>query len=150
VIGFDTPTNIVYTVFFPRERAAFAYGQAARRYDAVCERTCSRALARGQPQDRLVIRRQSGSGKSTILRLIWELQPIPARFFFKGVLRGCRVEIATDSRHIEGVSILGRSARGPVRDNVARATGRLTTKFTPRNDEIVDKNRAGRMSKSKD
>jgi len=108
-----------------------------------------------KPQDRLVIMGQSGSGKSTILRLILGiLQPTSGSIFFKQfeITRLSRRKLQQIRRHIGMVYQYSAllSSRN-VRDNVALPLEELTTKSRKEIDEIVDEklDLVG-MSKSKD
>ena len=108
-----------------------------------------------KPQDRLVIMGQSGSGKSTILRLILGiLQPNSGSIFFKQfeITRLSRRKLPQIRRHIGMVYQYSAllSSRN-VRDNVALPLEELTTKSRKEIDEIVDEklDLVG-MSKSKD
>ena len=108
-----------------------------------------------KPQDRLVIMGQSGSGKSTILRLILGiLQPNSGSIFFKQfeITRLSRRKLQQIRRHIGMVYQYSAllSSRN-VRDNVALPLEELTTKSRQEIDEIVDEKLAlVGMSKSKD
>ena len=108
-----------------------------------------------KPQDRLVIMGQSGSGKSTILRLILGiLQPNSGSIFFKQfeITRLRRRKLQQIRRHIGMVYQYSAllSSRN-VRDNVALPLEELTTKSRKEIDEIVDeKLELVGMSKSKD
>jgi phospholipid/cholesterol/gamma-HCH transport system ATP-binding protein len=108
-----------------------------------------------KPQDRLVIMGQSGSGKSTILRLILGiLQPNSGSIFFKQfeITRLSRRKLQQIRRHIGMVYQYSAllSSRN-VRDNVALPLEELTTKSRKEIDEIVDeKLELVGMSKSKD
>ena len=108
-----------------------------------------------KPQDRLVIMGQSGSGKSTILRLILGiLQPTSGSIFFKQfeITRLSRRKLQQIRRHIGMVYQYSAllSSRN-VRDNVALPLEELTTKSRQEIDEIVDEKLAlVGMSKSKD
>src|ERR1700732_5229761 len=105
--------------------------------------------------DRLVIMGQSGSGKSTILRLILGiLQPSTGSIFFKQfeITRLSRRKLQQIRRHIGMVYQYSAllSSRN-VRDNVALPLEELTTKSRKEIDEIVDeKLELVGMSKSKD
>jgi phospholipid/cholesterol/gamma-HCH transport system ATP-binding protein len=108
-----------------------------------------------EPEDRLVIMGQSGSGKSTILRLILGiLQPTSGSIFFKQfeITRLQRRKLQQIRRHIGMVYQYSAllSSRN-VRDNVALPLEELTTKSRKEIDEIVDEklDLVG-MSKSKD
>jgi len=108
-----------------------------------------------EPEDRLVIMGQSGSGKSTILRLILGiLQPTSGSIFFKQfeISRLPRRKLQQIRRHIGMVYQYSAllSSRN-VRDNVALPLEELTTKSRKEIDEIVDEklDLVG-MSKSKD
>jgi phospholipid/cholesterol/gamma-HCH transport system ATP-binding protein len=94
------------------------------------------------PQDRLVIMGQSGSGKSTILRLILGiLQPTSGSIFFKQfeVTRLKRRKLQRVRRSIGMVYQYSAllSSRN-VRDNVALPLEELTDKSREEIDEIVD------------
>ena len=108
-----------------------------------------------KPQERLVIMGQSGSGKSTILRLILGiLQPNSGSIFFKQfeITRLRRRKLQQIRRHIGMVYQYSAllSSRN-VRDNVALPLEELTTKSRKEIDEIVDeKLELVGMSKSKD
>ena len=108
-----------------------------------------------KPQDRLVIMGQSGSGKSTILRLILGiLQPNSGSIFFKQfeITRLSRRKLQQIRRHIGMVYQYSAllSSRN-VRDNVALPLEELTTKSRQEIDKIVDEKLAlVGMSKSKD
>ena len=108
-----------------------------------------------KPQDRLVIMGQSGSGKSTILRLILGiLRPNSGSIFFKQfeITRLSRRKLQQIRRHIGMVYQYSAllSSRN-VRDNVALPLEELTTKSRQEIDEIVDEKLAlVGMSKSKD
>jgi len=108
-----------------------------------------------KPQDRLVIMGQSGSGKSTILRLILGiLQPNSGSIFFKQfeITRLSRRKLQQIRRHVGMVYQYSAllSSRN-VRDNVALPLEELTTKSRQEIDEIVDEKLAlVGMSKSKD
>src|SRR5437870_8763619 len=95
-----------------------------------------------EPQDRLVIMGQSGSGKSTILRLILGiLQPTSGSIFFKQfeITRLPRRKLQRIRRHIGMVYQYSAllSSRN-VRDNVALPLEELTTKSRKEIDEIGD------------
>ena len=108
-----------------------------------------------KPQDRLVIMGQSGSGKSTILRLILGiLQPNSGSIFFKQfeITRLSRRKLQQIRRHVGMVYQYSAllSSRN-VRDNVSLPLEELTTKSRQEIDEIVDEKLAlVGMSKSKD
>lgn len=108
-----------------------------------------------KPQERLVIMGQSGSGKSTILRLILGiLQPSTGSIFFKQfeITRLPRRKLQQIRRHIGMVYQYSAllSSRN-VRDNVALPLEELTTKSRQEIDEIVDeKLELVGMSKAKD
>ena len=108
-----------------------------------------------KPQDRLVIMGQSGSGKSTILRLILGiLQPNSGSIFFKQfeITRLSRRKLQQIRRQVGMVYQYSAllSSRN-VRDNVALPLEELTTKSLQEIDEIVDEKLAlVGMSKSKD
>jgi phospholipid/cholesterol/gamma-HCH transport system ATP-binding protein len=95
-----------------------------------------------EPQDRLVVMGQSGSGKSTILRLILGiLKPNTGEVFFKQfeITRLKRRKLQQVRRHIGMVYQYSAllSSRN-VRDNVALALEELTDKSRKEIDEIVD------------
>jgi phospholipid/cholesterol/gamma-HCH transport system ATP-binding protein len=95
-----------------------------------------------RPQDRLVIMGQSGSGKSTILRLILGiLYPNEGSVFFKQfeITRLARRKLQRVRRHIGMVYQYSAllSSRS-VRDNVALPLEELTDKSREEIDEIVD------------
>ena len=95
-----------------------------------------------QPQERLVIMGQSGSGKSTILRLILGiLQPSGGEVFFKQfeITRLKRRKLQQVRREIGMVYQYSAllSSRN-VRDNVALPLEELTTKSRKEIDKIVD------------
>jgi phospholipid/cholesterol/gamma-HCH transport system ATP-binding protein len=95
-----------------------------------------------QPQDRLVVMGQSGSGKSTILRLILGiLQPTKGSVFFKQfeVTRLRRRKLQQVRHHIGMVYQYSAllSSRN-VRDNVALPLEELTDKSRQQIDQIVD------------
>jgi phospholipid/cholesterol/gamma-HCH transport system ATP-binding protein len=95
-----------------------------------------------QPQERLVIMGQSGSGKSTILRLILGiLRPSGGEVFFKQfeITRLKRRKLQQVRREIGMVYQYSAllSSRN-VRDNVALPLEELTTKSRKEIDEIVD------------
>jgi len=95
-----------------------------------------------QPQDRLVIMGQSGSGKSTILRLILGiLRPDEGAIFFKQfeITRLRRRKLQQVRRHIGMVYQYSAllSSRN-VRDNVALPLEELTDKSREEIDQIVD------------
>jgi phospholipid/cholesterol/gamma-HCH transport system ATP-binding protein len=95
-----------------------------------------------QPEERLVIMGQSGSGKSTILRLILgTLRPIAGSIFFKGseINRLPRQKLQEARRQIGMVyqySALLSSRK--VRENVALPLEELTDKSREEIDKIVD------------
>ena len=95
-----------------------------------------------EPLDRLVIMGQSGSGKSTILRLILGiLQPTAGEIFFKQfeISRLKRRKLQQVRTHIGMVyqySALLSSLN--VRDNIALPLDELTRKTTAEIDKIVD------------
>jgi phospholipid/cholesterol/gamma-HCH transport system ATP-binding protein len=95
-----------------------------------------------KPQDRLVIMGQSGSGKSTILRLILGiLQPNSGSIFFKQfeITRLSRRKLQQIRRHIGMVyQYSALLSSRTVRDNVALPLEELTTKSRQEIDEIVD------------
>ena len=95
-----------------------------------------------QPQDRLVIMGQSGSGKSTILRLILGiLQPDAGSVFFKQfeITRLRRRKLQQVRRQIGMVyQYSALLSSHTVRDNVALPLEELTDKSREEIDEIVD------------
>src|SRR5437879_9517675 len=96
-----------------------------------------------EPEERLVIMGQSGSGKSTILRLILGiLKPNAGSIFFKQfeITRLKRRKLQQVRRHIGMVYQYSAllSSRN-VRDNVALPLEELTDKSRQEIDEIVDK-----------
>jgi phospholipid/cholesterol/gamma-HCH transport system ATP-binding protein len=96
-----------------------------------------------EPQERLVIMGQSGSGKSTILRLILgTLRPSSGSIFFKQfeITRLRRRKLQQVRRHIGMVYQYSAllSSRN-VRDNVALPLEELTDKSGSEIDKIVDK-----------
>ena len=108
-----------------------------------------------KPQDRLVIMGQSGSGKSTILRLILGiLQPNSGSIFFEQfeITRLSRRKLQQIRRHIGMVyQYSALLSSRTVRDNVALPLEELTTKSRQEIDEIVDEKLAlVGMSKSRD
>ncbi len=95
-----------------------------------------------EPLDRLVIMGQSGSGKSTILRLILGiLQPTDGQIFFKQfeITRLQRRKLQQVRTHIGMVYQYSAllSSRN-VRDNIALPLEELTTKTNAEIDRIVD------------
>jgi phospholipid/cholesterol/gamma-HCH transport system ATP-binding protein len=99
-------------------------------------------LLKVQPQERLVIMGQSGSGKSTILRLILgTLRPDSGSIFFKQfeITRLSRRKLQRVRRHIGMVYQYSAllSSRN-VRDNVALPLEELTEKSRGEIDQIVD------------
>jgi phospholipid/cholesterol/gamma-HCH transport system ATP-binding protein len=95
-----------------------------------------------EPQERLVIMGQSGSGKSTILRLILGiLRPVSGEVFFKQfeITRLQRRKLQQVRRHIGMVYQYSAllSSRN-VRDNVALPLEELTDKSSEEIGEIVD------------
>jgi len=95
-----------------------------------------------RPQDRLVIMGQSGSGKSTILRLILGiLQPNSGSIFFKQfeITRLKRRKLQQVRRHIGMVyQYSALLSSRTVRDNVALPLEELTDKSREEINEIVD------------
>jgi phospholipid/cholesterol/gamma-HCH transport system ATP-binding protein len=97
---------------------------------------------RVEPLDRLVVMGQSGSGKSTILRLILGiLQPTSGEIFFKqfevGRLKRRKLQqVRTQIGMVYQYSALLSSRN--VRDNVALPLEELTRKSTAQIDKIVD------------
>ena len=95
-----------------------------------------------RPQDRLVIMGQSGSGKSTILRLILGiLQPNSGSIFFKQfeITRLKRRKLQQVRRHIGMVyQYSALLSSRTVRDNVALPLDELTDKSREEINEIVD------------
>ncbi len=96
-----------------------------------------------EPEERLVIMGQSGSGKSTILRLILGiLKPNAGSIFFKQfeITRLKQRKLQQVRRHIGMVYQYSAllSSRN-VRDNVALPLEELTDKSRQKIDEIVDK-----------
>ncbi len=97
---------------------------------------------RVEPQDRLVIMGQSGSGKSTILRLILGiLQPTQGSIFFKRfeisrLARRKLQKIRTEIGMVYQYSALLSSRN--VRDNIALPLEELTKKTRAEIDKIVD------------
>jgi phospholipid/cholesterol/gamma-HCH transport system ATP-binding protein len=95
-----------------------------------------------QPQERLVVMGQSGSGKSTILRLILGiLQPKIGEVFFKQfeITRLNRRKLQQIRRHIGMVyQYSALLSSRTVRDNVALPLEELTDKGREEIDKIVD------------
>ena len=95
-----------------------------------------------QPQERLVIMGQSGSGKSTILRLILgTLPPTVGSIFFKGseINRLPRQKLQEVRRHIGMVyQYSALLSSRTVRDNVALPLEELTDKSREEIDKVVD------------
>jgi len=95
-----------------------------------------------EPQERLVIMGQSGSGKSTILRLILGiLRPIGGEVFFKQfeVTRLPRRKLQQMRRHIGMVyQYSALLSSRTVRENVALPLEELTKKSAEEIDRIVD------------
>jgi phospholipid/cholesterol/gamma-HCH transport system ATP-binding protein len=95
-----------------------------------------------QPQERLVVMGQSGSGKSTILRLILGiLQPKIGEVFFKQfeITRLNRRKLQQIRRHIGMVyQYSALLSSRTVRDNVALPLEELTDKRREEIDKIVD------------
>src|SRR5436853_2083061 len=95
-----------------------------------------------EPEDRLVIMGQSGSGKSTILRLVLGmLQPDAGSIFFKQfeITRLKRRKLQQVRRHMGMVYQYSAllSSRN-VRDNIALPLEELTDKSSKEIDKIVD------------
>jgi phospholipid/cholesterol/gamma-HCH transport system ATP-binding protein len=97
---------------------------------------------RVEPQERLVIMGQSGSGKSTILRLILgTLLPSSGSIFFKGleINRLPRRKLQEVRRHIGMVyQYSALLSSRTVRDNVALPLEELTDKSREEIDKVVD------------
>ncbi len=97
---------------------------------------------RVEPQERLVIMGQSGSGKSTILRLILGiLRPNSGSIFFKQfeITRLSRRKLQQVRRHIGMVyQYSALLSSRTVRDNVALPLEELTDKSREEIDKIVD------------
>jgi len=95
-----------------------------------------------QPQERLVVMGQSGSGKSTILRLILGiLRPHAGEVFFKQfeITRLKRRKLQQIRRHIGMVyQYSALLSSRTVRDNVALPLEELTDKSRKEIDQIVD------------
>src|SRR6266487_3052917 len=95
-----------------------------------------------RPQERLVIMGQSGSGKSTILRLILGiLEPNSGSIFFKQfeITKLSRRKLQRIRRHIGMVyQYSALLSSRTVRDNVALPLEELTDKSREEIDEIVD------------
>ena len=95
-----------------------------------------------KPQERLVIMGQSGSGKSTILRLILgTLPPTVGSIFFKGseINRLPRQKLQEVRRHIGMVyQYSALLSSRTVRDNVALPLEELTDKSREEIDKVVD------------
>ena len=90
-----------------------------------------------EPRERLVIMGQSGSGKSTMLRLILgTLRPDSGSIFFKQfeITRLSRRKLQRVRQHIGMVFLSSRN----VRDNVALPLEELTDKSRSEIDKIVD------------
>jgi phospholipid/cholesterol/gamma-HCH transport system ATP-binding protein len=112
------------------------------RLDFPDKRVLNQVSLRVEPLDRLVIMGQSGSGKSTILRLILGiLQPTEGEIFFKQfeISRLKRRKLQQVRSHIGMVYQYSAllSSRN-VRDNVALPLEELTRKTKAEIDKIVD------------
>src|SRR6476619_441372 len=96
-----------------------------------------------EPLDRLVVMGQSGSGKSTILRLILGIvEPDAGSVFFKQfeITRLKRRKLQQVRRHIGMVyQYSALLSSRDVRDNIALPLEELTEKSEDEIDEIVDK-----------
>ena len=123
--------------------AALAHDDQAMCSSHFRKKKCSTAFPwKVEPLDRLVIMGQSGSGKSTILRLILGiLQPTAGEIFFKQfeISRLKRRKLQQVRTHIGMVYQYSAllSSRN-VRDNIALPLEELTRKTTAEIDKIVD------------